>query len=109
MNHIVNRSWVRRSVYAALVLLAVSMAAPGARAAPAAGPASAPAVLEPKALELLKAASARLAGSHSMSFTATVSYESPSALGPALVYSTKSEVAMQRPDRLRVITKDARR
>jgi hypothetical protein len=104
VTHIANRSWMRRGVLAALVLLAVSMGAPGARAAPVAGPASAPALLEPKALELLKAASARLAGSHSMSFTATVSYESPSALGPALVYSTQSEVTMQRPDRLRVIT-----
>jgi len=104
VTHIANRSWVRRGVFAALVLLAVSMGAPGAGAAPVAGLASAPALLEPKALELLKAASARLAGSHSMSFTATVSYESPSALGPALVYSTQSEVTMQRPDRLRVIT-----
>ncbi len=66
--------------------------------------ADAAAALEPRALELLKAASDRLAKAHSMSFTATVSYESPSALGPALVYSTRSEVLMERPDKLRVIT-----
>ncbi|MEO8752092.1 MAG: DUF2092 domain-containing protein [Casimicrobiaceae bacterium] len=60
--------------------------------------------LEPKALELLKAASDRLAAAHSMHFTAVVSYESPSLLGPPLVYTTKSDVVMQRPDKLRVIT-----
>jgi hypothetical protein len=61
-------------------------------------------VLEPKAIELLKAASRRLAAARSMRFTAVVSYEHPSRLGPALVYTTKSEVTLQRPDKLRVIT-----
>ncbi len=61
-------------------------------------------VLEPKAIELLKAASARLAAAHSMSFTAEVTYESPSRMGIPLAYTTKSEVVMQRPNKLRVIT-----
>jgi len=61
-------------------------------------------VLEPKAIDLLKAASARLSAARSMAFTAVVSYENPSVLGPPLVYTTKSEVLMQRPDKLRVIT-----
>jgi hypothetical protein len=61
-------------------------------------------VLEPKAIELLKASCARLAAAHSMSFTAEVTYESPSRLGFPLAYSTKSDVVMQRPDKLRVIT-----
>ena len=68
---------------------------------------SAPAIqagLEPKAIEILKAASARLAAAKSMAFTAVVSYESPSRLGPPLIYSTKSEVTLQRPNKLRVIT-----
>jgi hypothetical protein len=39
-----------------------------------------------------------------MSFTAVVSYESPCLLGPPLVYTTKSEVTLQRPDKLRVIS-----
>jgi hypothetical protein len=69
----------------------------------AAAPAVEP-VLEPKAIELLKAASDRLAAAHSMSFTAVISYESPSRLGPPLVYTTTSEVTLQRPDKLRVIT-----
>lgn len=61
-------------------------------------------VLEPKAIEILKAASSRLAAARTMSFTAVVSYESPSRLGTPLIYTTKSEVILQRPDRLRIIT-----
>ena len=38
-------------------------------------------VLEPKAIELLKASCARLAAAHSMSFTAEVTYESPEPYG----------------------------
>jgi hypothetical protein len=60
--------------------------------------------LEPKAIDLLKAACSRLAAARTMSFTAVVSYESPSRLGPPLVYTTRSEVTLQRPDKLRVIT-----
>src|SRR6266436_8075449 len=60
--------------------------------------------LEPKVLELLKAASDRLAAARSMSFTTVLSYESPSRLGPPLVYTTTSEVTLQRPDKLRVLT-----
>ena len=68
---------------------------------------AAPAVqlgLEPKAVDILKAASARLAAAKSMAFTAVVSYESPSRLGPPLIYSSKSEVTLQRPNKLRVLT-----
>ena len=85
-------------------------ARPAPKAATSAKPAkkrAAPAaqmVLEPRAVEILKAASAKLAAAKSMSFTAVVSYESPSRLGPPLVYSTKSEVMLQRPDKLRVVT-----
>ena len=61
-------------------------------------------VLEPKAIEILKAASDRLAAARSMRFTAVISYESPSRLGPPLVYTTTSEVTLQRPDKLRVLT-----
>ena len=61
-------------------------------------------VLEPKAIEILKAASERLAAARAMRFTAVISYESSSRLGPPLVYTTTSEVTLQRPDKLRVIT-----
>ncbi len=60
--------------------------------------------LEAKAIELLKATSARLAAARTMTFTAVVSYESPSVFGPPLVYTTHSDVTLQRPDKLRVIT-----
>jgi hypothetical protein len=60
--------------------------------------------LEPKALEILKTACDRLAAAHSMQFTAVVTYENPSRLGPPLAYTTKSEITMVRPDKLRVIT-----
>jgi hypothetical protein len=69
----------------------------------AAKPAPEP-VLEPKAVDLLKATSSRLAAAQSMAFTAVVSYENPSVLGPPLIYTTKSDVLLQRPDKLRVIT-----
>jgi hypothetical protein len=60
--------------------------------------------LQLKAVEILKATGARLAAANSMAFTAVVSYEGPSLLGPPLIYSTKSEVTLQRPDKLKVIT-----
>ena len=84
-------------------------ATPPAKAAKAAKPtkkAAAPEfklVLEPRAMDLLKATSARLAAAKSMSFTATVGYEYPSKLGPAIVYTTRYDVTMQRPDKLKVI------
>jgi hypothetical protein len=78
-------------------------AAPGGSPTPAA-PAPAPPALEPKAIEILKASSSRLAAARTMSFTAVVSYESPSRPGPPLVYTTRSEVTLRRPDKLRVIT-----
>ena len=60
--------------------------------------------LEPKAMDILKAACSRLAAARAMSFTAVVTYESPSRLGTPLAYTTKSEVTLQRPDKLRVVT-----
>lgn len=61
-------------------------------------------IVEPRAMALLKAMSERLAAAKSMSFTATVGYEYPSKLGPPLVYTTRYDVALQRPDRLRILT-----
>ena len=61
-------------------------------------------LVESRAIDLLKAMSARLAAARSMAFTAVVTYEAPSLIGPALAYTTSSEVLMQRPDKLRVIT-----
>src|SRR5262249_53189557 len=74
------------------------------KAAQAATPAAVEPRLDPKALELLKAMSARLAGARTMSFTAVSTYESPSQIGLPLAYATESEVTLQRPDKLKVIT-----
>jgi hypothetical protein len=60
--------------------------------------------IEPGALEKLKAMSQRLAGAKSMSFTAVTTYEAPARNGQPLYYATLSQVAVQRPDKLRVIT-----
>jgi hypothetical protein len=68
-------------------------------------PATAPvAELEPKAIELLKASSARLAAAHTLSFTAVETYESQSRQGHPLVFANRSEITVQRPDKLKVIT-----
>jgi hypothetical protein len=65
---------------------------------------AAPAQVEPRAVELLKAASAALAAAKTVSFDAVATYERAAANGQPLFYSTVSKVTMQRPDKLRVIT-----
>jgi hypothetical protein len=59
--------------------------------------------LQPKAIELLQAVSSRLAAAHTLSFTAVQIFESPSRQGPPLAYAKKTDVTLQRPDRMRVI------
>ena len=84
-------------------------AAPAKPAAKAAKPAKKPSasgfklVVEPRAMDLLKAVSDKLVAAKSMSFTAVVGYEYPSKLGPPIVYTTRYDVTMQRPDKLRII------
>jgi hypothetical protein len=90
------------------VLLATTAAScqhmPGQAGEQIASPAAQPLLMEPRAIDLLKASSARLAAARTMSFTAVVSYEHPSIYGPPLVHTTQSAVTLQRPDKLRVIT-----
>ena len=89
-----------------LAVTGVSAQTAPAGAKPAAKKKAAPVdkpALEARAVDLLKATSARLAAARAMSFTATVSYEHPSRLGPPLVFTSRYDVTMQRPDRLRVI------
>ncbi len=104
---------IRRGLFASMIFLTIGGAiAQGAQQAPkkpaksSAKKAAPPAklVIEEKATDVLKAASSRLAAAKSMTFTAVVSYEQPSLIGPPIVYTTKSEVTMERPDKLRVIT-----
>ena len=59
--------------------------------------------LEPKAIDLLKAVSSRLAAAHTLSFTAVQIFESPSRQGHPLAFARKTDVILQRPDKLRVI------
>ena len=100
----------RRALLLSVALLAATSAGaqqpapPASAPSPPAAPAEPALTLEPRAIEVLKASSARLAAARTMSFSAVVSYESPSRPGPPLVYSTLSEVTLQRPDKLRVIT-----
>ena len=60
--------------------------------------------LEPRAIALLKASSDRLSSAKSLSFTAVELLEQPSRHGHPLAYATRSEVVLQRPDRLKVLT-----
>jgi hypothetical protein len=63
-----------------------------------------PAKIEPKALAILKQMSDRLSAARSLAFTATITYESPSPIGPPLVYTTIADVTLERPNKLRVIS-----
>ncbi len=80
--------------------------APGKKPAPksaAAAPRPVP-TPETRAVDILKASCAKLAAAGSMSFTALGAYEVPSLWGPPLIYGRIYEVALQRPDKIAVIT-----
>jgi hypothetical protein len=66
-----------------------------------------PLLIEQRAIDMIKATSAKLAAAGSMSFTAIVDIEYPSKLGPPLAFPVRYDVAMQRPDKLRVIQSGA--
>jgi len=97
-----SRAWVMRCALMVALSLVLAASAAGQQPAPAAPP-TVELPLEAKALDILKASSSRLAAARTMSFTAIASYESPSRLGPSLVYTTRSAVTLRRPDKLRVI------
>jgi len=59
--------------------------------------------LEPKAIEILKATSNKLASAHTLTFTAIETFESLSRQGAPLVYGNKYDTVLQRPNKLRVI------
>ena len=80
-----------------------------ARQKPKAAPAKKPAPaevkleLEPKAVEILKAASSKRVSARTLSFTAVETFETLSRQGEPPVYANKFEVILQRPDKLRAI------
>ena len=67
-------------------------------------PASTRPALDPKAVAILKAMGDRLAKAKTVKFTAVTTYENPSRLGPALAYHTLSQVILQRPNKLQIIS-----
>ena len=81
---------------------ALAQGSPSTTAKPAKSTAKAPAkarvplLIEQRAIDLIKSASARLAAAKAMSFTAVVDTEYPSKLGPPLAYPVRCDVAMQR-------------
>ena len=78
-------------------------AAKPAAAKKAAMPASFKPVIEQRAVDLLRAMSQRLGAAKSLSFTAVAAYEYPSRLGPPIVYSVRYDVALQRPNQLKIV------
>jgi len=62
-----------------------------------------PLQLEAKALDILKATSDKLTAAHTLSFTAVELFENLTRQGAPLGYTTKYEVTLQRPDKLRVL------
>jgi hypothetical protein len=78
-----------------LPLPLIAQPAPSANASPP---------IEPKAMEVLKAACDTLAAANAMSFTAVNTYEKAARNGQPLFYATLNQVTMQRPDKLRVVT-----
>src|SRR5438093_6111733 len=105
---------IRSLRWALLIVSAALLAIPNAQSKPAkkkakttaaeASPApEATPSLEPRALDILKAASSRLAAARTMKFSAVHFYENPSRQGHPLAFTTKSEVTLQKPDKLRVI------
>ncbi|HKM61728.1 MAG TPA: DUF2092 domain-containing protein [Acidisphaera sp.] len=105
------RGWISGfSVIAALVTAPAAVHAQQAQPAPA--PEQTPAAsqpeqlppIEPKAVDILKAACKTLETAKAMSFTAVSTYEKAARNGQPLFYATLNQVTMQRPDKLRVIT-----
>jgi hypothetical protein len=59
--------------------------------------------IEPRAIEILKAMSDKLASAKNLSFVAHGAFDVPAANGQPLFYMTQTEVTLQRPDKLKVI------
>ncbi|MDR6927636.1 DUF2092 domain-containing protein [Pseudomonas sp. BE134] len=90
--------------YVRLLMVSMLMVVTPLHAAQTPAVAAPAAQLEPKALDILKAMSARLTGTQGLSFKAVTTYEKPSRLGPPLAYSSVALVTEQRPNQLRVMT-----
>jgi hypothetical protein len=88
-----------------VVLSDEAPATAAAQSAPAApSQAAAQPTLEPKAIEVLKAASAKLGAAKTLEFTAVSTYERAARTGQPLYYSLVHNVTVERPNKMRVIT-----
>lgn len=92
-----------------LAVTALSMSMALAQQPAAQAPASPPDLglkveVEPAAMALVKAMADKLAAAKSKSFTAFTIFESPDRTGLPLAYTTLSQVTMQRPNKLKVIS-----
>jgi len=87
-----------------MALVAAPVAAPAQNTPAATAPAAPAPVMEPKAIEVLKAASDKLAAANTLQFTAVSTYERAARNGQPLYYSLVHQVMVQRPDKMRVIT-----
>jgi len=83
----------------AMPVMAQQQAAPSAAPAASAAP-----LLEPKALDILKAMSSKLAGAKSIAFTVTTAFDQPGRNNQPIFYGTKSNVSLVRPNRFAVAT-----
>jgi hypothetical protein len=64
------------------------------------------AAVQPAALAILKAMSDRLAAAEKMSFDVKGAFDVPASNGQPLFYMTRSQVTLERPDKMRVVTED---
>ncbi len=94
-----------------ILLSAASASAPPAwaqqNAAPPANPPAAAApgpAIEPKAVELLNAMSAKLDAAKSMSFSVKTAFEEPARNGQPLFYMVQASVSLERPDKMKIVT-----
>jgi len=85
--------------FAAALLLVASTA----NAQQSATPAPSRPAIDPKAMQILHTVCDTLSKAQTMSFTAVDTYERAARNGQPLYYSNKSQVMLQRPDKLRVI------
>lgn len=83
----------------AAVPVLAQQAAPAAPAAQAKAP-----LMEPKALDILKAMSAKLGSAKSIAFTVTTAFDQPGQNNQPIFYGTKSNVALVRPNKFAVVT-----
>ena len=92
------------AVFGVTMVTAAHAQQPQQPSAPSSGSAGTPPAIEPKVVDILKAACKVLADAKTMSFIAVNTYEKAALNGQPLYYATRNEVKLQRPNKLRVIT-----